>query len=96
MKFHLTITNNETGETIRDENINAILAGIHNEKGTASIVITECTAVDLLPTIIAAKSAVKTCTDDDPMLALFVALTEGKLCKKAETEADTNDEKEGE
>lgn len=96
MKFHLTITNNETGEIIRDVDTNAILAGIHTEKGACALVLTECSGADLIPTIHAAKGAVKTCIDDAPLLAAFVALTEGKMRKKVEADADTNKEKEGE
>ena len=95
MKFHITITDNETGKTIHESDTNAILAGIHTEEGADAIVLTDCNIQGLLSTIHSAKAALEQCTENDPLLAALIALTEGNLLKKKETASDNN-EKEGE
>lgn len=55
MKYHIIITDIETGETIREFNTNAIIAGVHEEEHFASIVLTDCDAITLLNTIQATK-----------------------------------------
>lgn len=42
MRFHVTITDNETGKTIHDTDACAIIAGIEETKGSASFVLTNC------------------------------------------------------
>jgi len=38
-KFHITITDNETGEAIRDHDINGIIAGIDLDDNVSACVI---------------------------------------------------------
>jgi hypothetical protein len=48
MKYHVTITDNETGEVLRDMDSNAIAASIDSEDFVAEIFRTHCTANDLV------------------------------------------------
>ena len=48
MKYHVTITDNETGEVLRDMDSNAIAASINSEDFVAEIFRTRCTADDLV------------------------------------------------
>lgn len=48
MKYHVTITDNETGEVIRDMDTNAIAASIDSEDFVAEIFHTRCTSDELV------------------------------------------------
>lgn len=56
MSYKVTITNNETGEVlVNEENAVAIVGAIGNEQGTRSIVFTDCDAISLGDAISAAE-----------------------------------------
>ena len=44
MKFHVLITDNKTGEVIRDMDTDAIMASIHSEEYTAELNLTNCSS----------------------------------------------------
>lgn len=64
-KFHITITDNETGETIRDYDINSIIAGIDLGDTVSACVICEGTPSDLAHTAFAAKDAIDLCLEGE-------------------------------
>lgn len=59
MKFHITIKDNETGETLRDLDTKAIIGGALNEEGAESIIIASCNNIELAKTIHAAEAGTK-------------------------------------
>ena len=42
MKFHIVITDNETGEVLKDSNAVAILASVQEDDGTSQLTLTKC------------------------------------------------------
>lgn len=55
-KFHITITDNETGETIVDQDTKAIIGAFDSdEDSTAGMGFTHCNATELLATATGAK-----------------------------------------
>lgn len=59
MKFHLTIKDNETGETLRELDTNAIIGGVVNEEGSETILAAKCNDIDLAKAIIATEMGAK-------------------------------------
>lgn len=59
MKFHITIKDNETGETLRDIDTKAFIGGALNEEGAESIIIASCSDIELAKTIHAAETGTK-------------------------------------
>ena len=59
MRFHVTITDNETGEVLHDADACAILAGINGGRTTASIHMTACGPLPLAETLSAAEDVVQ-------------------------------------
>lgn len=39
MRYHLTITDNETGKVVHEKDVGAIIAAVHSNKGTGNILI---------------------------------------------------------
>ena len=71
MPFHLTITDNETGETLRDLDFDAIAGAVHiSEEEAAGIFLTCCTNFDIAATIVAAENTLRRVEQEDPMLRL--------------------------
>ena len=68
MKFTVTIKNNETGETIFNDETNAFIAGI----GATSVLLTECNGEEVLKTALSARKAIKRAIPkNSPLLALL-------------------------
>ena len=51
MKFHIVITDNETGEVLKDVNANAILASVHTEEVTDMLEATHCNGLAFAETV---------------------------------------------
>jgi hypothetical protein len=60
MKFHITITDKETGKAIYDEDTNAVIGGCKTEGGSQSIVVAACGDFDLSIAVGAAENAART------------------------------------
>lgn len=61
MKLHITITDNETGETIVDQDTRCIIGAYDCDSVTASFIITRCTKAEKVATACGAlKAAVLT------------------------------------
>lgn len=50
-KYHITITNNETGKVLADTNSDAIIGAFTEGEGTRSVCYTECDAAELAATL---------------------------------------------
>lgn len=73
-KFHITITDNETGETLKEADACAIIGACDEGEHTACIVLSKCGPMDLLNTLRGASNAIDRCLEDEPILhALYEA-----------------------
>lgn len=91
-KFHITITDNETGKTLHDCDTGAIIGAFQeSEDVTAAIGLTNCDALTLLQTVNAAKRAADKILEDDPLCALLAPLID-KLSEEKDTEATEDTE----
>lgn len=85
-KFHLTITNNETGETVHECDANAIIAALSREETTDSLALVECNPFDLAQLLIGLEGVVDELYQEHPELAPLKQML--KTTDK-ETETDT-------
>ncbi|MBP3590191.1 MAG: hypothetical protein J6J61_06405 [Muribaculaceae bacterium] len=100
MKFHITITNNETGETLHDADTCAIIAGVNEGEESGCIVMVDCGPIALAETLEAAKTAAKTAvhtaTDKHPeikaLAELLRLLDKREQAESIETEEPKNEE----
>ena len=69
--FHITITNNETGETLHDADVCAIVGAFNEGERTAVVGLTMCNALDIAETINGAKDAIQHICADHPEIDLF-------------------------
>lgn len=74
MKFHITITDNETGETLKDSDACCIIGAFNQGEYTAGMAITCCTAPDLAITINGAEDAINHIKSEHPELELLLKL----------------------
>lgn len=92
MKFHITITDNETGEVLHDSDACAIIAGINEgEKGSSAAMI-DCGPIDLAEALVAAKKAARAVTDKYTEIGALTKLCEYLERKQSETEETKNEE----
>jgi hypothetical protein len=77
MKFHIVITNNETGEVIKDTNADAIIASIHTEETTDVLDVACCNGFALVATIAGLMEALENNKKDHPKIYKYA-----KKCKK--------------
>lgn len=75
MKFHITITNNETGETLQDLDTNVILAAIHSpeDEGTHAIAISSSGPVELATSIRGLQRIIDDQLERHPIIKLLLA-----------------------
>lgn len=70
--FHLTITDNETGETVRDLDFDAIIGAVHlSEEQAGGLYITKCSVANIAATVVAAESLLDHIQHLDPSLRLL-------------------------
>lgn len=93
MKYHITITDNETGEILHDHDTNLVIGAIGVEDGVNSLCITNCSGLRLLTGLVAAKKAVHKIEQGEPVLAQLSALGEkGDLDGLLDALAEEKDE----
>lgn len=89
MSYKITITNNETGAVlVNDENAVAIIGAIGNEKGARSIVFTVCDAISLNNAILATENVISKIKRKFPEIDESLRLIKiiGKKDKRKEAE----------
>lgn len=93
MRFHVTITDNETGKTIHDIDACAIIAGIEETKGSVSFVLTNCGGDEMAKAIMSAEKAAKSVLEKHPELEARVMLYKiiGKHEQVENEEADNEE-----
>lgn len=90
-KFHITITDNETGETLKEADACAILGAYRGDEYTASIVLSQCRTLDLLSTLRGASAAIDRCLEDEPLLRALYEVTKKLSLEKAEDSTEKSD-----
>ena len=78
LKYHIKVTDNETGEIVHESNRNCIIAGLGNEKGAAEMCIFDCDLVSIVGTVKAALFAIERMRKDDPEIEFIL----GKMLKE--------------
>ena len=77
--FHLTLTDNTTGEIMHDIDIDALLASAHvNEDETRSITVANCDTLAIAQTIHTLRQIYETLRKENPELAIFEAVVDAK------------------
>lgn len=80
-KWHITITENETGNTTLDIDTNVIVAGIEENEGTRVLHMVHDSVINHAAALLGLKDEIKTAAEKNPLIALIL----GRY-GKAETE----------
>lgn len=91
-KFHITITNNETGETIRDHDTDAILAVVDHGDQTGTIALVECDTETILNVVNRLEELTKMIYKENPELFFLLKAFRVKEAKEAEEATDETTE----
>ena len=76
--FHLVITDNETGETVRELDFDAIIGAIHTgEQECGGIIISRCNGLSLAETMASAKATLEKAEEDSPIAAFAAKIMIG-------------------
>lgn len=81
LKYHVKITDNETGEVIADKNYNCMIGAFGYEDGASEMAIFDCNMISILGTVEAALKAVERTCKSDPAIEFCVEkiLKEGSV-----------------
>lgn len=74
MKFHITVTDNETGETLKDSDACCIIGACTEGEHTEVLVAIHCTATDLANAINSTEEAVAHVKREHPELELMLKI----------------------
>lgn len=88
-RFHITITDNATGETLLDTDSGAIIGGVSSEKGCHLITFTECGPGDMAETLALTEDAVHDQYVMHPELVTLVAGLKSSRAKQKTAETET-------
>lgn len=96
MKFHIIITDTETGKVVHEADTNAIIGGYKTEGGSDSICVASCDDFDLSCSIVAARDAISAIEKQKG--PVFTAMTKmmPELLKVAKEETTESEEKKSE
>ena len=72
-KWHITITDNETGEKQVDIDTSAIIAGMDDNDGTRCVYMTHCNVLTHAATICVVQKMIEARKAENPILATLVA-----------------------
>lgn len=96
MKYHITITNNETGEIVHDYDTNAVIGGFSVEGGAAAIGLTACPSIITAFTIAAAQTAINKIREDNPKVVMTELILSMKDALDNGGDTESDDEEGGE
>lgn len=86
-KYHITITDNETGATLTDADAKAIMGAISLGEGiTEAICCTHCNTADLAGVVMGCEKIVEEATKKSPILPFIKALMDGKEISRSESD----------
>lgn len=78
LRYHVKITDNETGEVICDTDRNCIIAGLGFEDGAGEMAVFDCNMLSIIGTVEATLRAVERTCKSDPAIEFVVE----KMLKK--------------
>jgi len=83
LKYHVKITDNETGEVITDNNYNCLIGAFGHNDGASEMAICDCEILSIVGTVEAALKAVERICKSDPAIEYVVEymLKEGGVFK---------------
>ena len=91
--FHITITNNETGEVLRDDDTQAIIASWDADKQhTQGCILLKGSGKVLTATIAGAVQNLKTLEKENPLEYLLAQMVLKEAAKDAEAQKDNAEE----
>ena len=89
--FHLTVTDNETGEVVRELDFDTLIGAARvNKQECAGVAIAKSSPIAHAETIIATETTIDKLTQLNPMVGLALVMTKASL--KAEIEEPQNQE----
>lgn len=91
-KFHITITNNETGETLRDHDTNAIAAIVDCGDSTGTTLLTECDTDTMLNVVARLEALTKRIYEKNPELFFLLKAFQAKEARETEEATDETTE----
>lgn len=87
--LHLTITDNETGETLRDLDCDCIIGAVHLSEGeSGGLFIARSTTLAQAETVCAAEATVARALKKDPMLCLAKGIINAEAVEKITEETE--------
>lgn len=91
-KFHVVITNNETGEVMIDKQSNGIIAAIEHEQGTAAFVSINCDGGAFVKLLVAARGVCDDIGAKHPEIEKMAQIASlfHKACTDLKEDADKN------
>ena len=88
--FHLTITNNETGEVLHDVDFDALLGAVHTGRGIDAFGVNSCDAATLAATLAGAEELIERQFAKYPeLLPLSMMVKADMLAEKIKKEKET-------
>lgn len=85
-KFHIKITDNETGEVLQEADTCAIVGGYVNEEGSVGMALIHCNTLEHAKAIHAAEASINQMYSRRPELKLLVLLTSANSTIEERTE----------
>lgn len=92
MKFHVTITDNETGEALYDRDACAVLASINSGDGVIMHESLACNSLDFAFTLNTAQNLVRKVVNEHPEIALLTMCVQAEQREKTEETETKNEE----
>lgn len=93
MPFHLTITDNETGETVRELDFEALVGTAHIAEGKAAgLYMTRCNSFALVETVISGEHLIDRVKKEQPEVAMLCALHKLSGIEPETEETETKNE----
>lgn len=95
MPYHLTITDNETGETVRDLDFDALIGAVHlSKKESGGIFLANCSIMAQAETIASAEATVARALKQDKLVAMAKCIVDAEVVEE-DSETEGTETKEG-
>lgn len=89
--FHLTVTDNETGETVQDLDFDALIGAAHiGEMEAGGIIVSRCSTMTLAATSIAVEQTLNKLCKDDPLVAFAKCGIDSTMVENEPEETENN------
>lgn len=90
-KYHITIKDNETGATLTDADVNAIMGAICLGQGlTQALAYIHCNNADLIGVVVSCEQIVENTYKKNPLLPLLKTLVTKQELSRSESDSGNN------